>query len=229
LVLAGEGWHLGVIGVVAGRLAEKYARPVLVLSLDSVKGRAAIGSGRSGGQGIDLHEALAECSERLARFGGHKAAAGVTIEETEIAYFRSDFCEAVTKQAVDLDSVPEIVIDAEAGLGQLSQHSIGQIEQLAPFGQGNPRPILCASGVSLAEPPRRMGDGDRHLSVRLVQDGVTIRAVAFGQGDWCDELSALEGPIDIAYRPVINEFNGYRRVEVQLVDWRPARSAVPIA
>ncbi len=228
LVLAGEGWHLGVIGVVAGRLAEKYARPVLVLSLDSVKGRAATGSGRAGGQGIDLHEALAECSERLVRFGGHKAAAGVTIEEKEIDYFRSDFCEAVTKQAADLDSVPEIVIDAEAGLGQLSQHSIGQIEQLAPFGQGNPRPILCASGVSLAEPPRRMGGGDRHLSVRLVQDGVTIRAVAFGQGDWCEELSALEGPIDIAYRPVINEFNGFRRVEVQLVDWRPARSAVPI-
>lgn len=223
LVLAGSGWHLGVIGVVAGRLAEKYARPVLVLSLDAVGSRLATGSGRAGGSGVDLHAALTECSDRLTRFGGHQAAAGVTIDPSQLDAFRSDFCEAVVRQTSASDRTPEITIDAEAGLGQLTLESVKHIEQLAPFGAGNPRPVLCASGVTLAEPSRRMGGGDRHLTMRLTHDGIAIRGVAFGQGDWCETLNECQGPIDIAYRPVINEFRGRRSVEVQLVDWRPAR------
>ena len=222
LVLAGVGWHQGVIGVVAGRLAEKYSKPVIILSLDATSSRPAVGSGRAGHPGIDIHAALAECADRLVRFGGHGAAAGLTIEESQINHFRSDFFEAVSKQSSEIDMTQEILIDAQTPLGQLNLQTVSQIEQLSPFGQGNPRPILCASDVTLVEPSRRMGTGDRHLAMKVVQHSVEMRAVAFGQGDWCEELNAFEGPIDIAFRPVINEFNNFRRVEIQLVDWRPS-------
>ncbi len=225
LVLAGVGWHQGVIGVVAGRLSDKYGKPVIVLSLDTAGKTEAVGSGRVGGTCIDLHEALSRCSDRLIRFGGHKAAAGLTIDERQIEAFRDDFCEAVAEQRSEDERVPEIVIDAEAPFGQLNLKTVKQIETLEPFGEGNPRPTLLCQNVTLAEPARRMGSGDRHLTVRLDQGGKTIRGVAFGAGDWADELNACRGPIQIAYRPVINEFRGFRKVEVHLVDWRPVNVA----
>lgn len=225
LVLAGVGWHQGVIGVVAGRLSDKYGKPVIVLSLDTAGKTEAVGSGRVGGTCIDLHEALSRCSDRLIRFGGHKAAAGLTIDERQIEAFRDDFCEAVAEQRSEDERVPEIVIDAEAPFGQLNLKTVKQIETLEPFGEGNPRPTLLCQNVTLAEPARRMGSGDRHLTVQLDQGGKTIRGVAFGAGDWADELNACRGPIQIAYRPVINEFRGYRKVEVHLVDWRPVNVA----
>ena len=135
-----------------------------MLSLDATGKTEAVGSGRVGGTGIDLHEALSECSDRLLRFGGHKAAAGLTIDERQIEAFRGDFCEAVARQWADKEIVPEIVIDAEATLGQLNLEVVKQMEMLAPFGAGNPRPVLFCGGVELDEPARRMGGGDRHLT-----------------------------------------------------------------
>jgi len=224
LVLCGVGWHQGVIGVVAGRLSEKFAKPVIIVSMDAAGKSEAVGSGRVGGMNIDLHAALSECSERLVRFGGHQAAAGITIDERQIDSFRDDFCEAVAKQWSERNVTPEIVIDAEAPLSQLSMETMKQMDMMAPFGAGNPRPILMCRGVVLDEPARKMGGGDRHLSVKLRQGQSKIRGVAFGGGDWCDAMNECDGPIEVAYRPVINEFRGYRNVEVQLVDWRPAES-----
>ena len=226
LVLAGVGWHQGVIGVVAGRLSDKYAKPVIILSMDASGKAEAVGSGRAGGTTVDLYAALASCGDRLVRFGGHKAAAGLTLDERQIDGFREDFCEAVSEQLSQSDVEPEIVIDAEASFGQLNLNTVKQIETLEPFGAGNPRPTLLCQNVTLAEPARRMGSGDRHLSVKLDQGGKTIRGVAFGAGDWCDELNACDGPIQVAYRPVINEFRGYRRVEIHLVDWKPIQVGV---
>ncbi len=222
LVLNGVGWHQGVIGVVAGKMAEKYAKPVFILSMDTTGRGEAVGSGRVGGTNIDLHEALLQCSERLVRFGGHAAAAGLTIKENQIEAFRGDFCEAIAKQWSDREIVPEIVIDAEATFGQLTLETVTQIETLAPFGAGNPRPTLFCGDVELFEPAKRMGGGDRHLMVTLRQGAKTIRGVAFGAGDWCETLNENNGPIEIAYRPVINEFRGFRKVEIHIVDWRPS-------
>ncbi len=219
LVLAGTGWHAGVIGIVAGRLAEKYHRPVVIISLDQVGVKPGTGSARSAG-GLDLHRALCACSEHLLSYGGHAAAAGLRIEESRVEQFRADFCDHADAEIRDVDRVAEIRIDAEAPLSQLTLQTVQQIEQLAPFGAGNPRPVLSASGVSLPEPPRRMGGGERHLSAKICQHGVTLRSVAFGQGDWVEELAQVQGPIDIAYRPVINEFRGRHNVELHLVDWR---------
>jgi single-stranded-DNA-specific exonuclease len=219
LVLGGVDWHAGVIGIVAGRIAEKYHRPVVIISWNALGTKPGVGSARSAG-GLNLHEALTSCSDHLVSYGGHAQAAGLNVEESKLEAFRAGFCEYVASEMSEQDRVPEIHIDAEATLGQMTLDTLRQIEQLAPFGNGNPRPVLCASGVNLAGPPRRMGGGDRHLSLRVRQHGRTLRAVAFGQGEAADELAQVDGALDIAYRPVINEFNGRRSVEMHLVDWR---------
>ncbi|NLF72504.1 MAG: single-stranded-DNA-specific exonuclease RecJ [Candidatus Anammoximicrobium sp.] len=222
LVLAGVDWHPGVIGIVAGRLAEKYHRPVVMISWDHLGIKPGIGSARSVGR-LNLHQALAACSQHLLSHGGHAAAAGLKIEESKLDAFRADFCEYVSGEMSQEDRVAEVQIDAEATLGQLTLKTVEQIEQLAPFGHSNPRPILCASGVTLAGSPRRMGNGERHLAVRVRQHGVTVRGVAFGRGEVAEELASLAAPLDVAFRPVINEFNGRRSVEMHLVDWRVSR------
>ena len=219
LVLAGEGWHPGVIGIVAGRLAEKFHRPVVMIALDELGAKPGVGSARSI-PGFDLHLALRACTEHLLGHGGHAAAAGLKIEPSRIENFRADFCEHAAGEIDHGQRVAELWIDAEVPLGSLSLKVVEQIERMSPFGQGNRRPLFCASDVKLAEPPKPMGEGGRHLSFKLQQGQTAIRGVAFGAADWLSELEQHEGPLDIAFRPVINDFRGMRKVELQLTDWR---------
>jgi len=227
LVLAGRGWHVGVIGIVAGRLAEKYHRPVVLIALDQLGVKAGVGSGRSAGS-FNLHAALAACSSHLTAHGGHAAAAGLKIDESKVDAFRNEFLEYANTEFSPQDREPSVTIDAEAPLSQLTLPTVQQIETLSPFGQGNPRPVLCTTGVTLAQPPKFLGSGERHIALRLVHCGTRMRAVAFGAGDWLPELEKHGGPIDIAYRPVINEYQGRRSVEAQLVDWRPVQQHVAV-
>jgi single-stranded-DNA-specific exonuclease len=225
LVLAGRGWHAGVIGLVAGRLAEKYHRPVVLIALDQLGIKPGVGSARSP-TGLNLHAALAACSEQLLSFGGHACAAGLKIEESRVDAFRGAFCEHAASESPAGSRVGEIRIDAEGPLCQLTLETVRQIQSLAPFGCGNPRPVLCATGVQLAEPPKRMGTNERHISLKLFQQQTRIRGVGFGCGEWADELAAdITTPLDIAYRPVINDFRNRQTVEVQLVDWRVSEVA----
>jgi single-stranded-DNA-specific exonuclease len=217
LVLADHGWNPGVIGIVAGRLAEKYHRPVVLISWDKFGMKPGIGSARSV-PGFNLHAALAACEEHLLGHGGHAAAAGLRIEEDKLERFRADFCEHVAAEMTDGQRVAELAIDAEAPLSAFTLQTVRQMEQLAPFGQGNARPLVCTSGVSLASPPKPIGSG-HHLSLQLTQHDVRLRAVAFGGGDWADDLAAA-GQIDVAFRPVINDFRGRQSVELHLVDWQ---------
>ena len=219
LVLADRGWHGGVIGTVAGRLAEKFHRPVVLVSWDPMGIKPGMGSARSI-PGFDLHAALTACDEYLLAHGGHTAAAGLKIDERQIDDFRAAFREHASAEITDEQRVAELRIDAEAPLSAFTLQTVGQIERLSPFGQSNPRPMLCTHDVTLTEPPRTIGNGGRHLSLKLSQHGVTMRAVAFGGGDWAEELTNLDAPIDIAFRPMINTFRGRRSVELQLVDWR---------
>jgi single-stranded-DNA-specific exonuclease len=224
LVLAGRGWHPGVIGLVAGRLAEKYHRPVVLVALDAAGVKPGTGSARSP-NGFNLHAALSNCAEHLLGFGGHAAAAGLKIDESRIDAFRAALCDCAAADSQSVNCRGEVAIDAEGPLGQLTTQVIQQIETMAPFGCGNPRPILCATGVTVAEPPKKIGGGERHLSVRLTQHRTSLRAVGFGLGDRIEELEQCSGPLDIAYRPVINEFRGRQSVELQLVDWRVSELA----
>ncbi len=227
LVLAERGWHPGVIGIVAGRLAEKFHRPVVLVALDELGVKPGVGSARSV-SGFNLHQALVSSSHHLLSHGGHAAAAGLKIEEVKLDDFRADFREYVAATITAQQKVAELWIDAEVSFGELSLATVGQIERLSPFGQANPRPVLCATGVTLAGPPKRIGGGERHLSLKLVQHGVALRVVAFGGGEWADELAAAEGPRAVACRPVINDFRGRRSVEVQLADWRVAAKTAAV-
>lgn len=220
-VLAGRGWHPGVIGIVAGRLSDQYYRPTIVISQDEEGKEPAMGSGRSI-PGFNLNKALHHCREHLIKHGGHAAAAGLRVADENIPAFRAAFCEYVANELTEEDLQPHLRIDAEASLPSLTLRVVKQLEQLAPFGQDNRRPTLCARGVMLGNEPKRMGRGEKHLTVMLEQSDVRIRAVAFNQGDWADTMQAHGGSMDVAYRPVINEFNGRRSVEVQIVDWKPS-------
>jgi single-stranded-DNA-specific exonuclease len=223
-VLAERGWHPGVIGIVAGRLAEKHHRPVVLIAFDEIAARPGVGSARSV-RGLNLYEALSACSSHLVSHGGHAAAAGLKIEERAVDDFRAAFCEYVAETLTADERVAELWIDAEAPLSALTYATVAQIEALAPFGHGNARPLLCATGVRLREPPQKIGGGGRHLSLVLEHHGVRMRGVAFGGGDQAEALAASPQPLDIAYRPVINTFRGRRTVEIQLADWRPCAAA----
>lgn len=220
LVLADRDWHPGVIGIVAGKLAEQYGKPVVVASLDKLGAKPAIGSGRSV-PGFDLAAAFDAADEHLVSHGGHAAAAGLRVDEQNLEAFRLAFCAYAAERLGDNGALLELAIDAEAPLSSLTHQIVTQIERLAPFGHGNLRPTLCATGVRLAGPPRRMGAAGRHLSIDLEQAGVKLRAVAFGAGDREEELLRIDGPIEVAFRPVINTFRGYRSVEMHLADWKP--------
>ncbi len=224
LVLADHGWHAGVIGIVAGKLAEQYHRPVVLISQDKLGVKPGQGSGRSV-PGFDLNEALAACSEHLLSHGGHAAAAGLKIEDQQIERFRSAFC-AVAESEINVDDrLAQIDIDAETAFVALTRQTIEQINSLAPFGCGNRRPMLCARDVRIAGEPRLMGNTGRHLSVDVEQNGIRLRAVAFGGADWFDELKkASNEPICIAFQPVLNQFRGRVSIEMHLADWRPDAS-----
>jgi single-stranded-DNA-specific exonuclease len=219
LVLASDEWHPGIIGIVAGRLADKHNLPVVVLASDPLGVKSAVGSAR-GVAGLDLHHALSRCQDLLESHGGHAAAAGLRIAAHQIPKFRTAFCEAVRSELGTDRQAAELRIDAETALHCLTHKTVQQIESLAPFGHGNGRPVLCASRVRLAGPPKRMGGSGRHLSMTIDQGGVKLRAVAFGGGDWEESLNAVQGDLSIAFRPVINRYQGRVSVEIHLDDWR---------
>jgi len=219
LVLADHEWHPGIIGIVAGRLAEEYCCPVVMIANDALGVKSSIGSARSV-PGFNLHEALAECGHLLESHGGHAAAAGLRVHPDKIASFREAFCKLATTQISEEERTSELLVDAEASLQMLTRQTVEQIESLAPFGQGNKQPVFCASDVTLAGEPKRMGATGRHLSMMFDQHGIKMRAVAFGCGDWEEELIAANGPLSIAFRPVLNSFRGRTTVEIHLADWR---------
>lgn len=224
LVLAHEEWHPGVIGIVASRVAEHFQRPTIMISIHGVNGLAQ-GSGRSFA-GFDLHRGLTACSHLLVGYGGHHAAAGLKIQPAGIDDFRVAFSQFVADNHLVKPGESELIVDAEARLGDLNVRSITELERLGPFGSHNPRPVFVATNVQFAGPPKKMGEGERHLSIQVRQFGETMRGVAFGKGDWADEMIKVEGPISICFQPTINRFQGRERVEFQLLDWHPAAVAL---
>ena len=155
LVLASEQWHPGIIGIVAARVTETFQRPAIMIAINP-ETEIGQGSGRSQG-GIDLHSALAECRQKLLGFGGHRAAAGLRIEMNQIDEFRTAFCESIESRTVSLGEEPEVDVDAEVSLHDLTHRAVKELEWLGPFGQQHGRPVFVARGVELVEPPTTMG------------------------------------------------------------------------
>ncbi|MCD7947045.1 MAG: single-stranded-DNA-specific exonuclease RecJ [Oscillospiraceae bacterium] len=216
LVLAGDAWHQGVIGIVASRLSERYACPVFVISVQDGKGK---GSCRSYG-GINLFDALQQCEDLLESFGGHALAAGFFIDCARIDAFRAAM-EAYVAGCMDAEEYGTLLeIDGEVEHpALLTREAVETLEMLEPCGVGNPKPVFTLSGCTVAS----MSDvgGGRHLKLRLIFCGQSIDAIFFS-ATGAQAGIAVGDRIDVAFILQINEFRGLRTVQLQLCDLRPA-------
>jgi single-stranded-DNA-specific exonuclease len=203
LVVAGEGWHAGVVGIVASRLVERHNRPAILIGLDA-EGRGR-GSGRSV-PGFDLLAALDACRQHLGRYGGHRAAAGLEIDADRVDAFRRDFAEYVAATMPEEARVRTELVDAVVGGESLGHDVAEQLTRLGPFGMGNPGVRLLVAGASVGD-VRPMGEGERHARFSLRSGGARALGVAFGvNGSLATAAGA--GPLDVSVRLELNEWNG---------------------
>ena len=216
LVLAGEDWHPGVVGIVASRLAERHWAPVVLIGIDG-DGRGR-GSGRSV-PGFDLLAALDACGEHLLRYGGHRAAAGLEIEAGRVEDFRTAFVAQARAALGDRDLVRTEVIDAVVGGESLGHEVAEQLEQLAPFGSGNPGVRLLVPSARVCE-VRPMGEGDKHARFRLESGSRSALGVAFGVNGGLG-APELADPVDVSLKLELNEWNGMVEPRVVLGELYP--------
>jgi single-stranded-DNA-specific exonuclease len=213
IVLAEDGWHPGVIGIVASRIVEEFGRPTVLIGLDGDEGK---GSGRSISR-FDLHAGIGQCRHLLKRFGGHRSAAGVTIARDKVDEFARCFNEAARAVLTPEDLVPELRIDLEVSLSDLTPGFESLLRHLEPCGVGNPSPMLFTRGVRLAAPPRAVGQGG--LKLRLQTDNGPLEAIGWSLGARIGELDVAR-PFDIAYRLERDEYQGISRLQAKLADFR---------
>jgi single-stranded-DNA-specific exonuclease len=216
IVLGRQGWHAGVIGIVASRLAETYHRPVVVVSLGEGSSQ---GSARSI-PGFDLYAAIQSCSQGLLAFGGHAAAAGLKLPPDGFAEWAERFerhCRgAVTQELLRR----ELVIDAEVRLGELTWKLVDQISSLEPHGPGNPKPLLVASDVRVTAPPRAVGKTAKHVQLRLEQGGAEVKAIGWNLADRAAKKLLVGTVCSLVFYPSINDWNGRREVQLEVKDFQ---------
>ncbi|MBC7897261.1 MAG: single-stranded-DNA-specific exonuclease RecJ [Cytophagaceae bacterium] len=214
VVLGGEGWHPGVIGIVASRLVEDLARPVMMVALEHGMGK---GSGRSPSR-FDLHAGLTACADLLVRYGGHKAAAGITIAADRLDAFAERFNAVARERLTPDDLYHDLRIDIELTADDVSHDLEALLRYFEPYGMGNPAPMLAIRGASLHGPPRTVGkDG---LKIRLASANGPLEALGWGMGDRVSEFSAGDR-VDIAFKLERDTYMGESKVVARLCDIRP--------
>jgi single-stranded-DNA-specific exonuclease len=210
IVLVGEGWHAGVIGIVASRLVETHHRPTILIGTD--QGRVQ-GSGRSI-RGFHLFNALVACRSHLTNFGGHAMAAGLRLSESSVEPFREAFLAHAAETLTADDLTPRLAVDAEVGPAEFDLPTARLLDGLSPFGAGNPRPLFAARRVRLASAPRRIGRQGNHLAMHVTEAGRARRAVGWGMGELADPLGRA-GSCGIAFTCRVSDYNP-RQPEVEL-------------
>ncbi|HEX6575417.1 MAG TPA: single-stranded-DNA-specific exonuclease RecJ [Gemmatimonadaceae bacterium] len=219
IVLAKEGWHPGVIGIVASRLVEEFGRPTVLIAIDGDLGK---GSGRGVPRGtptFDLHAALGKTSDLLIRYGGHKAAAGITISRDKIPEFAQRFNEVASTMLTPEDLIPEIRIDLEVGIDRVNEQLERLLRHFEPFGVDNPTPVLVARNVSLASQPKLVGrDG---LRLRLATGAGELEAIGWGLAHRIAEFD-VNVPVDIAFKLERDEYRGMSRLQARIADINPS-------
>jgi single-stranded-DNA-specific exonuclease len=215
VVLGGEGWHPGVIGIVASRIVERFHRPTVMIALNN--GHAS-GSARSI-NGFHLAHALDACGEHLETHGGHEMAAGLKMQSANLVRFREAFCAHANSMLTPEQLMPEIDLEATATLGQLTQAMVKDLQRLGPFGQGNRKPLICVEGVTVASPPRRVGKSGNHLQILVRQGSTTMQCIMFNAAEGLEKL-ARGTVVDLAAEAQLNEYNGYVSVQLCLSDLR---------
>lgn len=222
IVLAGEGWNPGLLGLVSGRLARARGVPAVLVGLHD--DGPCKGSTRSVA-GFDARAALASCEAHLITFGGHAMAAGFAVQPEKIPELRAGYCAAWDAHRENAAELAPLEYEGDLPLVALTPGLVGGLDRLGPFGEGNRRPVMGALGVQVVG-ARRMGGDGSHLQLQLTQGNAALRGVAFSKGDLVDELP--DGlSIDALYTPKINRFRGRSEVELELVDLRPRDAAAP--
>lgn len=208
MVFLKEGWHKGVLGIVASKLLDRYYRPTIVLTVED---GVATGSGRSI-DGFNLHRALTKLSHLLQRFGGHYHAAGLTLKSSNVEALISGLEEMAQEELGEEEPVPYIEMDAALKLSELSFETIKQIQSLSPFGKGNPEPIFYADSVDVVWSGIV---GEKHLKLKVRQGGTVLDAIGFGLA----EQHPLDGKtIKMAFTPEVNQWQGYEKIQLRIED-----------
>ncbi|MBN2452769.1 MAG: single-stranded-DNA-specific exonuclease RecJ [Candidatus Omnitrophica bacterium] len=212
IVLASENWHPGVIGIVASRITDRFYRPAIVISLDGKLGK---GSGRSI-EHFHLFEYLMRCKDLLAGFGGHEAACGITIEKDNIDAFRDRINAEAAKDVDEAIFSEKLDIDMDIPLNMLNEDVIREIENLSPFGTENPRPVLSSRRLTVKDGPRHIGKNGAKM---WVTDGrITCEAITFNRSRF--NIPKTGSDTDLAYIPSLNDWQGVRSIQLELLDMR---------
>ena len=214
LVVAGEGWHRGVIGIVASKIVDAFYRPTIVLSIED---GVAHGSCRSI-PGFDMLAALESVAPMMLRFGGHKQAAGLQIEASRIKEFRLAINAWGDERLGPDDLRPRLWLDGALTFAGISTQVAEELGQLAPFGPGNPKPIFQTSGVQIVDGPRKLKD--RHLKMAFRQDRRVFRAIAWNAAEREALLTEKKDSVDLAFSLEENEFQGEKFLEMRVEDFR---------
>jgi single-stranded-DNA-specific exonuclease len=214
LVVGGAGWHRGVIGIAASKLVDAYHKPAIVLSVD---GDVAHGSCRSIPD-FDMLAALEHCADLFVKFGGHRQAAGLTMEAGRVPEFRARV-NAYADEVLEPDQLrPRLRIDGPLNLGSITHDLMRGIDALGPFGMSNPRPVFHASGVEVVDGPRTLKE--RHLKMTFSQEGRRFRAIAWRAAERADLLTRNRAGVNLAFSLEKNEFKGETYLELNVADFK---------
>ena len=214
IVLAAEGWNVGVIGIVASKIVERYYRPTFVLGIDEESGLCK-GSARSIA-GFDLYESMTECAEVFEHYGGHQAAAGMTIHRDRLSELEERLNKTAAERLTEDDYIPCTEVDAECELDDVPLEVIEQLGRLAPFGMGNPSPRVVIRNAVVRD-KRTMGKEGQHLKLMLGKERATLDAVAFHKGALSYRI-ANDVQVDVLGELSINEWNGQRKPQLMMQD-----------
>lgn len=210
LVLAKEGWHVGVIGIVASRLQEEYYRPVVMIGLEGELGK---GSARSI-PGFHLHQALTQCQDLLVTFGGHQYAAGLKVKRENIEDLKARMNQIARETLTPQDLIPQLKVEAKVTLEEITPTIIKELALMAPFGYGNPEPTLMAEGLEVEGYP--MVVGKNHLKFRVKHGSAVVEAIAFGQAEEAQDLIDNSHKIRLAFYPQLSVWGTRSKVTLKI-------------
>ncbi len=214
LVVGGEGWHRGVIGIAASKIVDTYHKPAIVLSID---GDVAHGSCRSIPD-FDMLGALERCADVFLKFGGHRQAAGLTMEAARVPEFRARI-NAYADQVLEPDQLrPRLRIDGPLSLKSINHDLMRSLDGMGPWGMANPRPVFHASGVEVVDGPRTLKE--RHLKMTFCQEGRRFRAIAWRAAERADFLTSHRAGVNLAFSLDKNEYQGETYLELNVCDFK---------
>ena len=213
IVLGHKNWHPGVIGIVASRIKEEFARPAIIISLDDAECRGSCRSIR----GFDMVDALGECKDYLTGFGGHPIAAGLSMKSSDFDSFKQKFIKVANDKISTEDLIPAIYVDSKLNLEDVNDRMIKFLHSMEPYGPGNMRPVFVSSNLSIDGIPKLLGRDQNTLKFSVKQNKTPIESIGFNMAEHYEKL-IQNSPIDIAYVIGENDWNGRKYIQLELKD-----------